>query len=459
MTIDMLPDVALLAVFDFYIDGASTEGWHTLVHVCQNWRSVVFRSPRRLNLRLYPTISTPVRETLDVWPPHLPIVIWTYDDAWSVDNIIAALEHNHRICTIELVDLSGSNFENILAAMQRPFPELTRLRLDPDDLTPPNVPASFLGGSAPRLQELYLCRISFTRLPKLLLSAPHLVRLDLRFIPDSGYISPGAMVTGLSALSRLEILRIDFDSPEYLPGRKSPPLPTRILLPVLTKFRFEGVSDYLEDLVAWIDAPLLSYLRVTFYHQVIFNTPQLTQFISRTPNFKAPNRAHLVFSSYENLVAFPQSLDGALKLRIYCGQSEHLSTLARVCNSSFFPQAFIPAVEHLYLDGDSKWQEDIENNQWLELFHPFASVKVLHISQRFAPHIVPTLQEFAGERLADVLPALQTIFLEEPLPSVLVLEDTGWLAGYPIVVSRWVSEEYEFSSSHESEDDVDRVAS
>ncbi len=33
-------------------------------HVCQKWRSVVFGSPRRLNLRLLCTKRTPVREML-----------------------------------------------------------------------------------------------------------------------------------------------------------------------------------------------------------------------------------------------------------------------------------------------------------------------------------------------------------------------------------------------------------
>ena len=34
VTIDMLPDVALLEIFHFYVDEARTEAWHALVHVC-----------------------------------------------------------------------------------------------------------------------------------------------------------------------------------------------------------------------------------------------------------------------------------------------------------------------------------------------------------------------------------------------------------------------------------------
>jgi hypothetical protein len=104
VTIDMLPDVALLRIFDCYMDqvreeeddALTAEAWGALVHVCQKWRGVVFGSPRRLDLRLFCTDMTPVEETLAVWPP-LPIVMRQYGQAKQVDNIIVALEHNDRV--------------------------------------------------------------------------------------------------------------------------------------------------------------------------------------------------------------------------------------------------------------------------------------------------------------------------------------------------------------------------
>ena len=74
VTIGKLPDDVLLEIFDFYLDKALIEAWHTLVHVCQKWRNVVVGSPQRLELRLHCTESTPVRETLGAWP-LLPIVV------------------------------------------------------------------------------------------------------------------------------------------------------------------------------------------------------------------------------------------------------------------------------------------------------------------------------------------------------------------------------------------------
>jgi hypothetical protein len=75
----------------------------------------------------------------------------------------------------------------------------------------------------------------------------------------------------------LEKLIFRFDSPQCCPDQKSqrPPLPTCTLLPVFTTFHFKGVSKYLpvEDLMAQIDAPLLNDLEITFFHQLVFDTP------------------------------------------------------------------------------------------------------------------------------------------------------------------------------------------
>jgi hypothetical protein len=124
----MFPDVALLRIFDFYLDKARIEAWYTLVRVCQNWRNIVFGSSRRLNLQIFCRARIPLREMLDAWPP-LPIIIRdpTFEK-WDWDNVIAALEHNDRICEFNL-SLSNYRFKTVLAAMQRPFPALKHLQL------------------------------------------------------------------------------------------------------------------------------------------------------------------------------------------------------------------------------------------------------------------------------------------------------------------------------------------
>ena len=327
--------------------------------------------------------------------------------------------------------------------MQQPFTALEYLRLYSISEIEV-VPASFLSGSAPQLQELFLASIPFPGLPKLLLSATHLVSLHLVLIPHSGYFSPEAMATGLSALTGLKSLIIKFESPRSRPDRRRrPPLLTRTLFPALTRFEFKGVSEYLDDLVARIDAPLLNNFHITFFHQLIFDTPQLAQFISRTPKFnlKACNHVLAEFSHQDVRISTISTTDWALILKISCRQLDwQLSSLAQVCGP-----IFIPRIEHLYIFADvysSFWQDDIEIGQWLELLHRLTAVKDLHISREFVPQIAPTLQELVGGRATEVLPVLQTLFLQETLPSgvqetidkfVVARE----LAGHPISVSYW----------------------
>ena len=448
VTIDIFLDVALLTIFAFYANEGHIEAWHTLVHVCQKWRTIVFGSPRCLNLQLHCNGRTPVREMLDIWPP-LPIVIWeSGNEMWGNGNIIAALEHNDRICKIDLFNIPRSQLENVLAAIKKPFPALTRLDLgfkDEIDETVPVDPVWFLGGSAPSLQTLILYRIPFPGLPKLLLSATHLVHFELLSIPHSGYISPEVMATCLSVLTRLETLILGFEFPDQK-SRRPPPL-TRILLPVLTELWFKGVVEYFDDLVARIDAPQLKIMRITFFHQLILDTPQLSQFISRTPKLRTHNKARMAFSKGVS-VTLPQILDGRLHLGISCRYHDwQLSSLAQLCSSSF-PQALISMVEHLYISESSRlpWPDDIENSQWLELLHPFAAVKDLYISSEFVPRILPALQELTGERVTEVLPALQTLFLDEPLASgpvqdiIVQFVDARQRVDHPIGISRWENE-------------------
>ena len=118
-----------------------------------------------------------------------------------MDNFIVALEHNERMCHIDLFRVTNSQLKEVLAAMQQLFPALTNLVIWLSDWEemPPVVPESFLGGSAPRLQYLDLRRIPFPGLPNLLLSAADLVSLNIWKIPHSGYYSPEGMVRCLSA--------------------------------------------------------------------------------------------------------------------------------------------------------------------------------------------------------------------------------------------------------------------
>jgi hypothetical protein len=453
----MLPDLVLLEIFHFYVDQtASVSVWHTLVHVCRKWRNVVFRSPCRLHLQLICSNETPVRETLDVWP-SLPIIMKYYDPPTSdVDNVLAALEHHDRLCQVSLSGVPSPQLEKFSAVMKEPTPALTHLWLKSNDeeAAPVHViPDSFLGGSTPRLRLLFLRRVPFPGLPKLLLSATHLVNLELHNIPHSGYILPETIATCISTSTGLKKLALIFESPRSRPVRESrrprQAPQSRSVFPALIDFSFAGVSEYLEDLVARIDAPLLNYMSITFFHQLILHTPQLTQFISRTPTLKLNDQtqARVLFSGSGVSCVLPRTHSKGLLLGVSSRQSDwQLSSLSQVCTSSF-PQALIQTVEHLYILEDThsrpRWQDDIETGHWLEFLHLFTAVKNLYLSKEFAPRIAPSLQELVGQRATETLPALQSLFVEDPHPSGPVQEDIGkfvaarQVSDHPIALSPW----------------------
>ncbi|KAI0286411.1 hypothetical protein BC826DRAFT_1178741 [Russula brevipes] len=389
---------------------------------------------------------TPVRKTLDVWPA-LPIIVEDYGtqlSAKGASNIIAAFEHRNRICRIHLTSIPLSVLKQLSAAMKDPFPALRHLWLGADSETVPVLPDSFLGGSAPRLESLWLLGVPFPAIPKLLLSASGLGELFLLDIPHSGYISPEAMITCLSALTRLETLYIGFLSPRSRPDQPSPPRSAHTILPALNSFDFRGVSEYLEDLISHIDAPLLSEFDINFFNQSIFNTPRLCSFISHAEKLRSPSRACIAFKGGFVKISLAEAECSWLALRILCQASDQqLPSLTQVCNSPFLS---LFNLEHLEIGEcwfiQPQWQANVENTQWLALLRRFTTVKSLSLSEEVTPYLVPALQDLSGERIIiDVLPALQSIFLPESLLSGPVKEaltqflTVRRLSGHPVAVN------------------------
>jgi hypothetical protein len=203
---------------------------------------------------------------------------------------------------------------------------------------------------------------------------------------------------------------------------------------------FEGVSEYLEDLVSGIDVPELAKLSITFFHQLIFDTPQLTQFIGRIPTLGEHNQpqARLVFAAWAVYITFPWALDGVFRIGISYRQSDwQLSALAQLCASSF-PQILIPTVERLYIVENTyfHWQDDIENGQWLEIIRPFTGVKDLYLSGEFAPRVAPSLQELVKGRVAGSLTALRGLHVEEGYRKSQLI-GARWLSNLPLAISHW----------------------
>jgi hypothetical protein len=316
-TIDDLPDDALLGIFDFYLDDKSfysADKWHTLVHVCRWWRSVVFASPCRLDLRLLCTGRRSVRAMLD-FGLAFPIQIdyycsWMCVPEMMLNNVITALEHPDRVRHITIRNFPETWEEALVEAMQVPFPELTDLRLEA------NFPfydcpfqGKVLGRSAPRLRTLQLDYISFQAARGLIMSARDLVDLTLWHIPRWGHVPAKSMVACLSSLKRLESLWLVTEvteSPRSRPNQPSRPPRARAVLPkvfpALAKFSFEGMSRYLEDFVARIDTPVLSRLHVSLgvNGNPARGIPHLAQFIDAQHGSSRPREPEWCFIQHSS---------------------------------------------------------------------------------------------------------------------------------------------------------------
>ena len=431
----------------YYGGKSEIEAWQSLVHVCRRWRSLVFQSPRRLNLQLFCTPKTPAKDAQLIWPA-LPVIVKGDMTLSSTNNVIAALVHRNRVCKVDLWCLANWQLEEVFAAMQLPFPELTDLRLHSNGKTPPVIPDSFLNGSAPRLRHLDLNKIPFPGLSKLLLSATRLVDLWLYDIPLSGYISPEAMVALLCSLSSLEKLYVEFASRRSRPDweSRSLPPPKRSIHPALNDFQFKGAIEYLEDLVTCIDAPQLRKVAITFFNQIHFDCPRFLQFIDRTPKLKEHDRAYVEFEDWGSRVSL-EAHSGPRTLAIEILSREpnsQLSSIAQACSSSLPPLSTVKDlyIEHYYTR--LVWENDaIESTLWLQLLLPFTAVKNLYLSREFAQGIAAALHELVGVRIAEVLPGLENIFLEGLVPSgpsqeiIAQFFTARQLFGYSVAVFDW----------------------
>jgi hypothetical protein len=425
-TVEMLPEDTLLEIFDFYRLDAMKRSrgrpwkWHRLAHVCRRWRYAIAVSPRRLGLQILCKSGAPITPILDSWPT-LPLLI-RYKGPKSKSlpkNIIFALRRPDRVCEIDLV-LPSSLIGSIVEVIQEPFQALECIRITVKDSTQPSmlVREAFLGGSAPRLREIKLDGIAFPfpSIQQVLSSAANnLVQLCLSNIPITGYFSPNALVTSLSSLVQLMQLNIDFQSPLSLPSRGTCPPPERVILPSLSILSFHGASEYLEEFVAQVDFPALTYINIELFTQLIVHIPRFGQFISRVNALKSPTEVIVTPSAELVTIFFIQQgerrvLLGECFFGVSCEQLDWQLSFVTQILSQLSP--LLSSVSSLSINKPYKMptgEEDVESTQWVELFRPFTHVKTVHVFDLLVPDIVDAL--VTEDMATGVLPELTRLYL------------------------------------------------
>jgi len=145
----------------------------------------------------------------------------------------------------------------------------------------------------------------------------------------------------MSASTRLQVLFIGFRSPRSRADRERRDLTLfkRLVLPSLTEFSFKGDSEYLGDIVGRTDAPALDRVSITFFNQLVFDTPLLRDFFRRTAVLQEPHRADIFFTrSSTNFILSQREWmtdHRILQVGISCSVSEwQFSSLAQFCSTS-----------------------------------------------------------------------------------------------------------------------------
>lgn len=181
--------------------------------------------------------------------------------------------------------------------------------------------------------------IPFPALPDLLLSTAGLQTLELYPLPIT-YVPSQVMVTCLSGMSSLKYFVLIFYSSRFRHSQtslRSPPS-TRTVLPALTYLRFQGSCDYLEDLVANIDAPLLDTMSLSFFKskREVYNTLQLSKLMGYTNQLLSLHRVDAVFYDHTIKLKLYRQTSPKSDVEVLCRDSVRISPLARLGTSLSF---------------------------------------------------------------------------------------------------------------------------
>jgi hypothetical protein len=424
--------------------------------VCRRWRSVVFAYPRHLDLRIVSTYDKPIRNAPKFWPV-LPVIVW-YPHTQTAfhptlalsdeDNISDMFKTPARICEIDL-DITPSMVVKIASSLRESFPVLDHLRLrSQDSMHTIILPDEFLDGSAPRLRVLHLKFIPM--LPRILSSSKNLISLRLEDITLAGYVTAGDLAIGLSTATQLDSLVLAF-LPETIPPfspRGPSSLFSRIALPSLTEFRYEGEGRYLRDFLSRIHAPIIEQISVSFFYDAAYGTNKLCELFGLGDALKSSRcftthihllRHHMVFSHH--FASSPRLIRLQLPYRILRPVPP---LVAQVC-LGLESQDLLPNVIHLEIE-DCHGPLSHDPTGWLDLLRALTGLKTLYVSSKLSSVIERAL-EFTGETIHEIMPALQELRFgpETPSPvSIRPFNTQTRLHGLPVsvrfknwVVGRW----------------------
>ncbi|KAI9449591.1 hypothetical protein BJY52DRAFT_1227677 [Lactarius psammicola] len=294
--------------------------------------------------------------------------------------------------------LSPSILHKSLMLMDEPFSMLEYLSLSfttKEDTTLLGLPKTFL---APNLRHLTLIGIHLSKRLRLLSSTISLVTLVLTNIRASGHFPPRPLVAHLWSLPQLEKLTIGFSIPiprtsaeKELLGKRGIP----VTLPNLKRLWFQGVSAYLECLIAQIRAPLLERLNIALFNQIAFVLPHLSHLVNSTEALNPPT-AMVSFGNEVSIIITGHQYGRRFALRVICKELDwQIDCAAQIFCALITP---LSGVQKLGLDFDrpmmpTKWKNGgINGTTWHERLRSFIGVNELCICSALSQELSRALQ-------------------------------------------------------------------
>ena len=364
--------------------------------------------------------------------PPLPLVI-DYSDAdeygdFTADDeerTILALKQRDRVRRVRL-RMDVAKLEKLTEAIDEEYPileclviareikTLTAATTLPETLQTPHLRHLDLGGFAP---------------PRLLMNTVGLVTLSLFMDYPPAYLHPNTLLQLLSFMPLLETLEIillldPFPNVDQVGQPMYTPITISVTLPNLFRFRFRGISCYLEAVLCRIAAPRLSTLYIDYFWKPVFSVPSLLWFINTTKHIRFGS-AKIEFSSGQvHVRAFCcrqcQTCSGTgptgvhLSVNVDCWHLD--SQVHAAAQISNFLSPSFSAVKHLAFERGAgsrpcqcEQHDEVDRTEWRKILNSFRNVKTIRIGRRLTEKLSRSLEFDDGDIPPDLLPELQRI--------------------------------------------------
>ena len=421
--------------------------WYKLTHVCRRWRNVVLGSTTYLGVSLVCTNGTPVAEMLAHSPP-LPLLIdYIHNNeitAEDEEGAILALKQYDRVRRVRLA-MTPTNLQKLITAMDEEYPILEHLIIyhsTEDRTTILTLPETL---QALHLRHLTLIGFALPIGSRLLTTSVGLVTLFLNMSNPSTYFRPNTLLRWLSFMPQLETLWISFDFPDrnhHVDGQFT--IPTPDTLSNLRRFKFYGVTAYLELLLSRISAPRLEHLQTGFFNQLTFPVPRLLHFVDVTENLRYKTARFRFSNTNAGVAVYPHEETEEYSFSTFvncCHLDWQVSSVTQIFNAL---SPVLSAVEHLTLEHrehshSSEEHNEVNRTEWRKLLGSFRNLKTLRIDTGLVGELSRCLQLDDGELPLELLPELQELTYSgrgDTSNAFATLIDARQNAGRPLTLVR-----------------------